>query len=95
MEIKLDTVSKGDTDKLIRWLLDPGAEVFERVIESDAMVLEVAAAEHLLIDTDAGRKAAETDIDDVLKLRYVLELMRRIKSEKTFKLATAAPTRFK
>lgn len=95
MEIKLDTLSKGDTDKLIRWLLDPGAEVFARVIESDAMVLEVAAAEHLLVETEASWKASKTDIDDVRKLRYVLELMRRIKSEKTFKLATAAPTRFK
>lgn len=95
MNLKTEPLSKGDTERLVRWLMDPGADVFVKVIESEAFDCEVAAVEHLAIDTEGGRKAAESDIEMARKIRYVLVLLKRMKGETTFKTATASPTRFK
>lgn len=95
MQIKLEPLSQGDKEMLLRWLEEPACDVFCRVVESEAFKIECESVVHAMLDTDAGTAASKGDIVRAIKTRYVLELMKRYRSETDFKTATALPSKAK
>ena len=92
MKILTENIADVEADRLRKWLANPAADVFTRVIESKIFECEARAVEHLQADTTAGMKTAEADIEEAAKTKYILELFKQMRKQQTFTTARALPT---
>jgi len=92
MKILTDNIEEVEAERLRKWLAQPAAEIFARVVESEGFVHECKAAEHLVTNTTGGANTAQDDVDKALKTRYILELFKRLRTQEKFSTAKALPS---
>jgi hypothetical protein len=92
MQLNTDNLNKTESERLQRWLNQMECGILQRVLEAEAFQHEVNAANHLMLDTDGGEKTAATDKEKALKTRFAADLIKRLKTDKTFKIYSVTPT---
>ena len=92
MRVLTDNIEEVEAERLRKWLSQPAADIFVRVVESEAFVHECKAAEHLLANTTGGVSMAQADVDNAIKTRYILELFKRLRKQEKFSVAKSEPS---
>lgn len=91
MEIKADSLTVADHQRLRKWLDDTALDIFVTVLQSRQLEREADASKKWMIGTSAAKTEAEAVFADAKSIQKTIELILQLREQKQFQKFTATP----